>query len=94
MATKTTETTNNSPQIINDNHEQYFVVLYRKNKVIELKPYDSKEKCLEILNKLQNNKELFALVEATTIIKRDMSNFKEGYIFGCPKTYNVCKSKK
>lgn len=71
--------------------EQYFAVIYRVNGVIELKPFESKERCMKELEKITSNETLIDLVKATTIIKRDMDNFKDGFIFGCPKSTNVIK---
>lgn len=75
---------------------QYFAVVYcteeYKNSV-HLLPCESKEACLEKLRKMREDPETRKRMKATTVIKRDMSNFKEGMIFGCPKSLDVLRSK-
>lgn len=65
----------------------YFAVVYSPDGTIHLWPGENQEQCL---NKL---KEVYAdapdRVQATTVIKRDMDNFKDGMIFGNPKSLNV-----
>lgn len=77
-------------------NEQYFAVVYQtaeyKNAIC-LMPRDSKEECLEELRKLRDDPRSHDRIRATTVIKRDMNNFKEGLIFGCPKSLDVMQEK-
>lgn len=79
-----------------EKNEQYFGVVYQtpefKN-AISLLPRDSKEECLEALRELRDDPKVHDRIAATTVIKRDMSNFKDGRIFGCPKSLDVMQEK-
>lgn len=73
---------------------KYYGVFYSKDKTIHLFPGDTKEECLDRLDYLVNSDPRVAeRALATTVIKRDMDNFKEGFIFGNPKSLNVVKEK-
>lgn len=61
---------------------KYFLVIYCKDKTIHLWPGDSKQDCLEKLAGMLTKPEIVSRYEDSTIIKRDMSNFKDGLIFG------------
>lgn len=61
---------------------KYYLVIYCKDKTIHLWPGDSKQDCLEKLADMMTNQKVMERYENSTIIKRDMSNFKDGLIFG------------
>lgn len=61
---------------------QYFLVIYCKDKTIHLWPGDSKQDCLMKLADMLTTPNVIKRYESSTIIKRDMSNFKDGLIFG------------
>lgn len=61
---------------------KYYLVIYCKDKTIHLWPGDSKQDCLEKLAGMFVTPEVVERYENATIIKRDMSNFKDGLIFG------------
>ena len=76
--------------------EQYFGVIYQTPEykgAICLLPRDSKEACLDALRELRDDPRTHDRIVATTVIKRDMSNFKNGMIFGCPKSLDVMQEK-
>ena len=75
-----------------EKQELYFAVIYRKDGIIELKPFNQKDDAVDTLQKLWLDKNLLDRVKATTVIKRDMSNFTDGLMFGCPKCYNVLEN--
>lgn len=70
---------------------KYFAVVYCYDNTIHLWPGDSQEECLNKLKELYKNDDIRERMKATTVIKRDMSNFKEGMIFGNPKSLNIVK---
>lgn len=76
---------------------QYFAVVYctaaYKNS-IHLLPCKDKEDALKKLREMKDDPKVNKRIKATTIIKRDMSNFKDGLLFGCPKVFNVMSSSK
>ena len=75
---------------------QYFAVVYCTEKYqssIHMLPGEDQKDCLEKLKELKNDPKFGKRIKATTVIKRDMSNFKDGLIFGCPKSLNVMNSK-
>ena len=61
---------------------KYYLVIYCKDKTIHLWPGDSKQDCLEKLADMMTDQKVMGRYENSTIIKRDMSNFKDGLIFG------------
>lgn len=61
---------------------KYYLVIYCKDKTIHLWPGDSKQNCLEKLAGMLKMPDIIRRYENSTIIKRDMSNFKDGLIFG------------
>lgn len=61
---------------------KYYLVIYCKDKTIHLWPGDSKQECLEKLANMLTEPSIIKRYENSTIIKRDMSNFKDGLIFG------------
>lgn len=61
---------------------QYYLVIYCKDKTIHLWPGGSKQDCLEKLADMLAAESVMERYESSTIIKRDMSNFKDGLIFG------------
>lgn len=69
--------------------EQYFAVVYCHDGTMHLWPGESKEDCFRKLKEMKDNSKICSRMKATTIIKRDMSNFKEGFIFGNPKSLDV-----
>lgn len=76
--------------------EQYFGVVYQtddyKNAILLL-PRQTKEQCLEVLRKCRDNPEMQGRIRATTVIKRNMANFKNGLIFGYAKSLDVMQEK-
>ena len=76
--------------------EQYFGVIYQtdeyKNTIILL-PRKTKEQCLEVLRKCRDKPEMQDRIKATTVIKRNMVNFKNGMIFGYAKSLDVMQEK-
>ena len=80
-----------------NNNIRYFAVVYCKpeyKNAMHLLPGDSKEDCLEKLRKLRDDPKINKRILATTVIKRDMSNFKDNLIFGCPKSLDVMQEKR
>lgn len=61
---------------------KYYLVVYCKDKTIHLWPGDSKQDCLDKLADMMTDTKVMSRYEDSTIIKRDMSNFKDGLIFG------------
>lgn len=61
---------------------KYFLVIYCKDGTIHLWPGSSKQDCLEELAGMLAQEEVQKRYDCSTIIKRDMSNFKDGLIFG------------
>ena len=72
---------------------RYFAVVYSPDGTIHLWPGESKEACLNKLRSMRDSPRVHDRMEATTVIKRDMSNFKDGMIFGCPKSLDMIRSK-
>ena len=70
---------------------KYYAVVYCKDGTIHLWPGDDQEACLCKLKKLKKNPRVDERMQATTVIKRDLDNFKDGMIFGSPKSLNVVK---
>lgn len=65
-----------------ERNSKYYLVIYCKDKTIHLWPGDSKQECLEKLANMLTEPNIIKRYENSTIIKRDMSNFKDGLIFG------------
>ena len=61
---------------------KYYLVIYCKEKPIQRGPGQSKQDCLEKLAAMLTTPDVVRRYENSTIIKRDMSNFKDGLIFG------------
>lgn len=61
---------------------KYFLVIYCKDETIHLWPGDSKQDCLAKLADMLADERIVKRYKDSTIIKRDMSNFKDGLIFG------------
>ncbi len=72
-----------------DKKIKYFAVVYCYDGTIHLWPGNTQEECLEKLREMKDHMDVFERMESTTVIKRDMSNFKDNKIFGCPKSLNV-----
>lgn len=71
--------------------DQYYGVVHLKDGTIHLWPGDSQEECLEILRRI---KETWGdRMKATTVIKRNLDNVKDGMIFGSPKSLDVMQEK-
>lgn len=70
---------------------QYYAVVYCKDKTIHLWPGEDQQDCVAKLMEMAEDPKIRPRMASTTVIKRDMDNFKDGQIFGCPKTYNVVK---
>ena len=77
-----------------DKKINYFAVVYCYDETIHLWKGDSQEECLEKLRKMMQTPKIAERMKATTVIKRDMSNFVEDMIFGCPKSLNVVTESK
>lgn len=65
-----------------DNNEQYYLVIYCNDGTIHLWPAVDKEECLQKLEDMLTYEKVKKVYKDATIIKRDMSNYKDGYIFG------------
>lgn len=65
-----------------DADSKYFLVVYCKDGTIHLWPGDSKQDCLLKLADMLTNEKIVGRYKDSTVIKRDMSNFKDGLIFG------------
>ena len=79
------------------NNSQYFAVVYCTEDYkssIHLLPGVDQQDCLNKLKQLKDDPKTCKRIKATTVIKRDMSNFKDGLIFGCPKSLNVMEDTK
>lgn len=63
-------------------NSKYFLVLYCHDGTIHLWPGDTKADCLEKLADALENPKVSRLFDDATVIKRDMSNFPDGLIFG------------
>lgn len=61
---------------------KYFLTVYCKDGTIHLWPGDSKQDCLMKLADMLTDKRIVERYKDSTVIKRDMSNFKDGLIFG------------
>lgn len=70
---------------------QYYAVVYCKDGTIHLWPGEDQETCLFKLESLKEDPRVSKRMQATTVIKRDLDNFKDGMIFGNPKSLNVVK---
>ncbi len=70
---------------------KYFAVVYCTDGTIHLEPKDTQKECLEKLKKMSEDPRVRKRMACTTVIKREMNNFKEGRIFGNPKSLNVIK---
>lgn len=71
---------------------KYFGVVYCRDGTIHLtKPQDTQQECLDKLRSWIKDPKCYERVESTTVIKREMDNFKGGFIFGNPKSLNVVK---
>lgn len=73
---------------------KYFAVIYCHDGTIHLAPGDTQAECLERLAHMTASSKVLARMKATTVIKRDMSNFKDDMIFGNPKSLDVLQNKK
>lgn len=73
---------------------KYFGVVYCKDGTIHLTPLqDTQQDCLDTLRFWLEDPRCYERVEATTVIKREMDNFKNGKIFGNPKSLDVMQDK-
>ena len=58
-------------------------------------PFDTREEAERFIKeKLRESPKSFNRTKATTIISRDMSNVKDGFLFGHPKSLDVMQDKK
>lgn len=73
--------------------EQYFAVVYCNDGTMHLWPGESKEDCFTKLKKMKESPKIYSRMKATTIIKRNMDNFEDGFIFGSPKSLNIMGEK-
>ena len=72
---------------------KYYPVVYLTDGTIHLMgPHNTQEECLNLLKKIYETKWKGRMLR-TTVIKRDVSNLKDGFLFGCPKSLNVCRTK-
>ena len=72
---------------------QYFGVTYLTDGTMQLWPGKDQQDCLRKLREVRDSK-WGPRLKATTVIKRDMTNFKDGLIFGSPKSLNVVAERK
>lgn len=71
---------------------KYYGVVYLLDGTIHLWPGDNQKDCLDELIKIRDS-EWGPRIKATTVIKRNMDNFKDDLIFGNPKSLNVMGGK-
>jgi hypothetical protein len=68
----------------------YYAVFYSKDGTIHLWPGEDQPACLQKLrDMMEEDPRVKAACAATTVIKRDMSHFPDGRIFGKPKSLDV-----
>lgn len=70
--------------------DKYYGVIYLEDGTIHLWPGDSQKECLEKLKEIRDSK-WGERMKCTTVIRRNMDNFKDDLIFGNPKSLNVIK---
>ena len=77
-------------------NKKFFAVAYLHNGEIYISnPFDTKEEAdIFIKDKLMESPKSFARTKATTIISRDMSNIKDGFLFGHPKSLDAMQDNK
>lgn len=74
---------------------KYFGVVYLKNGAVYItKPRDTQQECLDKMKSWVEEPACREEVAATTVIKREMDNFKDGKIFGTPKSLDVMQCKR
>ena len=74
---------------------KYFGVVYCHDGTVHLtKPQDTQQECLDKLKSWIEDPRCYERVAATTVIKREMDNFKDGRIFGNPKSLDIMRDKK
>ena len=61
---------------------QYYLVVYCKDGTMHLWPGKDYDACYNKLKKMMNNDKTSPKIKASTIIKRDTSNYREGFMFG------------
>lgn len=73
----------------------YFAVIYCVSGEIDISPMQkSQEDALEFLKRTYwKHPEWTTKTKATTVIKRDMANIKEGFLFGHPRSLDLMQSK-
>lgn len=71
---------------------KYYGVVYLLDGTIHLWPGKTQKECLDELKKIRDSK-WGPRIKATTVIKRNMDNFKDDLIFGNPKSLNVMERK-
>ena len=75
--------------------KKYFGVIYLKNGRTDLsEPKDTPEEAMEVMRDLIKRTNALEKVLATTVIEREMDNFKDGFIFGHPKSRDLLQDKK
>ena len=73
--------------------QQYYAVFYSKDGTIHLWPGKGQGDCMALLRRMMGDPRCKAKCARTTVIKRDMSHCKGGWVFGSPKSLNVAESK-
>ena len=72
-----------------DADDRYYAVFYSKDGSIHLWPGSTQKECLEVLREVASSPKWGPRCMRTTVIKRDMSHCKDGFVFGSPKSLNV-----
>ena len=67
--------------------EKHYLVIYSKDGSIHLWPANSRQECIKKANDMYSKEKVRELIEATTIIRRDIEENKK--LFGCPKSLNI-----
>ena len=75
--------------------KKHLAVIYLKNGNIDIsRPFDTREEAIAKLKSTLEKEGNFERVKATTVIVRDMENFKDGMLFGNPKSLDLVQDKK
>ena len=73
---------------------KYFGVVYLKNGATYItKPRDTQQECLDKLRSWLEEPQFHEEAAGTTVIKREMDNFKDGKLFGSPKSLDIMQEK-
>lgn len=75
-------------------NEMFYAVVYCKDGTIHLWPAKTQGECEDKLVKILQDPRCKARTDRTTIMKRDISFAKNGYIFGSSEKFNFAKDEK